>query len=91
MSQVVVTQDALSSKREKSRKQELAIEKNEQFSHWLLSDISSKKSPIMAVLGIAFLPVAVFWTFLLVGIGFAVALVSFLMSVMSRIWDKNDS
>ncbi len=88
LSQVVVTHDSLIAKREKSRAQEKSIDRTGQFSHWLKSDIYSRKNPFMVILGVVFIPIAAFWALLLVGIGFAVSLVSLLMATGARLFGK---
>jgi hypothetical protein len=60
MSQVVVTDDKLKSRRDQSAKKELQIDREGQFSKWRMSDIT-KFDPIAAAIGIALLPVFFSW------------------------------
>jgi hypothetical protein len=60
MSQVVVTDDKLKSRRDQSAKKELQIDREGQFAKWKMSDIT-KFDPIAAAIGIALLPVFFSW------------------------------
>jgi hypothetical protein len=60
MSQVVVTDDKLKSRRDQSAKKELQIDREGQFAKWRMSDIT-KFDPIAAAIGIALLPVFFSW------------------------------
>ena len=64
MSQVVVTEDKLSKKRQESRAQEQRITQDPRLAKWRLNDISGK-DPVAMVLGIAFLPILAAWSGLL--------------------------
>lgn len=63
MSQVIVTNDTLKQKREKSAEQEHRIDREGQFQHWKRSDITGKDLPKIAI-GFAVLPIAALWAFL---------------------------
>jgi hypothetical protein len=60
MSQVVVTEDNLKSRRVKSGEQEKQIDLNSPFKKWLRSDITGF-DPILAVFEIAVLPIVLSW------------------------------
>ena len=62
MSQVVVTEDALSGKRKQSLRQEHKIDTESAFNHWRRNDITGR-DPIAAAVGILALPVVAFWSF----------------------------
>jgi hypothetical protein len=70
MSQVVVTDDKLKSRRDQSAKKELQIDREGQFAKWRMSDIT-KFDPIAAAIGIALLPV--FFSWYLIGLLIKVA------------------
>lgn len=70
MSQVVVTDDKLKSRRDQSAKKELQIDREGQFAKWRMSDIT-KFDPIAAAIGIALLPV--FFSWYLIGLVIKVA------------------
>lgn len=70
MSQVVVTDDKLKSRRTQSAKKELQIDREGQFAKWRMSDIT-KFDPIAAAIGIALLPV--FFSWYLIGLLIKVA------------------
>ncbi len=70
MSQVVVTDDKLKSRRDQSAKKELQIDREGQFAKWRMSDIT-KFDPIAAAIGIALLPV--FFSWYLIGLVVKVA------------------
>lgn len=60
MSQVIVTDDKLKSRRAQSARKEMQIDREGQFAKWKLSDIT-KFDPIAAGIGIALLPVFLSW------------------------------
>jgi len=60
MSQVVVTEDKLKSRRIKSGEQERQIDRESGFDKWKLSDVT-KFDPVAAVLGLVALPVVLSW------------------------------
>jgi hypothetical protein len=64
VSQVVVTEDKLSSRRQESRIQEHRITQDPRLAKWRMNDISGK-DPVAMVLGIAFLPILAAWSGLL--------------------------
>ncbi len=64
MSQVVVTEDVLSVKRNASKTQEDRISQDSRIRKWSKSDISGK-DPIAMIAGIAFLPILAAWTAIL--------------------------
>lgn len=80
MSQVIVTHDNLSAKRAESLRQEHRIDRESVFSHWRRSDITGK-DPVAAAVGFAFLPVAIFWSFVAtcISISFSIMLGIFRM------------
>ena len=61
MSQVVVTEDNLSERRQASKLQESRIEREASFAKWRRSDISGR-DPIAFLAGLAFAPIAAIWT-----------------------------
>ena len=61
MSQVVVTEDKLSERRQASRLQESRIEREASFAKWRRSDISGR-DPVAFLAGLAFAPIAIIWT-----------------------------
>ena len=63
MSQVIVTNDELKSRREKSRDQERQIERESGFAKWRRSDITGR-DPKLAVISMALMPVFGLWTLL---------------------------
>lgn len=63
MSQVIVTDDVLRSKREESRRQEHKIDRESAFAHWRKNDIVTRRDPIAALIGVAALPVVAAWSF----------------------------
>lgn len=60
MSQVIVTDDKLKSRRAQSARKEMQIDREGQFAKWKLSDIT-KFDPIAAGIGVALLPVFLSW------------------------------
>lgn len=60
MSQVIVTDDKLKSRREQSARKELQIDREGQFSKWKMSDIT-KFDPVAAGVGLALLPIFLSW------------------------------
>ncbi len=90
MSQVVVTKDELSQKRELSRQQESKIAKEDLYQRWRISSANQDK-PLFALATLAFLPVIALW-FLLLGLisitmtGFIVLLKGF-----SKIFSRADA
>ncbi len=60
MSQVIVTEDVLSDKRNISRAQEEKISQDSRIGKWSKSDISGK-DPLATIAGIAFLPILAVW------------------------------
>lgn len=60
MSQVIVTDDKLKSRREQSARKELQIDREGQFSKWKMSDIT-KFDPVAAGIGLALLPIFLSW------------------------------
>ncbi len=80
MSQVIIAKDSLSLKRQKSRAQEQQIDRSDSFRRWQLNDIVHTKSPLYMAVRIALLPLALLWAGLLLGVAFAVAVFSTVMS-----------
>jgi len=64
MSQVIVEDDNLRVKRQNTRKQEIAIDRESIYQRWRLPDVK-KTRPILQLIGIAVLPVVLFWTLLM--------------------------
>ena len=71
MSQVVVTDDNLKSRRIKSGEQERQIDRESGFDKWKLSDVT-KFDPVAAGLGLVALPVALSWYVIGLVVKFAV-------------------
>ena len=67
LSQVIVTNDALSQKREKSREQERRISREDSFQHWRRSDITGHDG-FKAMVGYGVVPILALWG-LLAGLG----------------------
>ncbi len=63
MSQVIVIDDELKQKRDKSAEQEHRIDIEGQFAHWKRSDITGKDLVATAI-GFAVLPIVALWAFL---------------------------
>lgn len=70
MSQVIVTNDRLKERRERSAQQERKIARDEMFQRWKRNDIT-KRGPMMRVWGIVFLPPLAVWYVLAALIGVA--------------------
>ncbi|MEY4632589.1 MAG: hypothetical protein RIQ81_2709 [Pseudomonadota bacterium] len=85
MSQVVVTNDALSARRKESLRQEHKIDRESAFKQWRRNDITGRDPVAMAV-GFLALPVAAFWSFVAgcITISFSVMLAVF--RVLGRIF-----
>ena len=60
MSQVIVTQDKLLDKRQRSREQEKHIETNEQFAKWRRSDVTGPDL-FRKTVGMAVMPILGLW------------------------------
>jgi len=63
VSQVIVTNDVLRGKREESRRQEHKIDRESVFAQWRRSDITTRRDPVAALIGVAAIPVVAFWSF----------------------------
>jgi hypothetical protein len=63
LSQVIVTRDKLSAKREASRSQESKISKEAMFGRWRRNDITGK-DPVAAAVGYLSLPIVFVWAVL---------------------------
>ncbi len=87
MSQVIVTNDNLKEKRTQSSEQEHQIDRDAVVMRWRLSSVTGK-SPVLAVIGLLFLPVALFWGFLLLLIGLVVAVIRLAFAFMGTIWPR---
>jgi hypothetical protein len=63
LSQVIVTQDKLLDKRQRSREQEKNIETNEQFAKWRRSDVTGPDA-FRKLVGLAVMPILGLWAIL---------------------------
>ncbi len=84
MSQVVVCQDSLESKRIESLKQEKKITLNKDFSYWQRSD-ATKTLLVERLIVILFTPVVLFWSLLLFSAGAALAFSLLLFKVLGQV------
>ncbi len=84
MSQVVIVDDNLKSKRLQSKKQEAAIDKHSFFKKWQKSDIS-KPSLVLKLIGIAVAPIVLFWTLIGVLMSAAITLCVFVFKMLSNL------
>lgn len=64
MSQVIVTDDKLKPKRERTRQQEKQIDRDGQFARWRRNDITGP-DPVLKLVGLAVMPVVALWGILL--------------------------
>lgn len=85
MSQVIVTHDNFSDKRAASLVQEHQIDRESAFSQWRRNDITGK-DPVAAAVGIAVLPVALFWSFVATCISVSFSVMLGLFKVLSKIF-----
>jgi hypothetical protein len=81
LSQVIVTDDKLKQKREKSAEQELRIDREGQFQRWRRNDITGKDMVATAI-GFAALPVVGLWAFLTAMIAAMLTLCQYLFKVL---------
>jgi hypothetical protein len=64
LSQVIVTNDKLKPKREKSRQQERGIEREEEFARWRMNDVTGKDA-FAALVGYGVTPILALWGLLM--------------------------
>lgn len=81
MSQVIVTHDNLDKRRVETRKQEHHISTETAFAHWRMSSVTGK-DPIKTLAGLAFLPIAAFWAFVMACMGLALAASSWVFRLL---------
>lgn len=84
MSQVIVTNDQLKPKREKSRAQEQRIDRESQFGRWRRSDITGP-DPVAKLIGVAAMPILALWGLLVGLMGVIVAAVNFLFKGLGKL------
>jgi len=85
VSQVVVTDDVLRDKRQKSALQEQQISCENGLDKWRMRSLHNKKHPLMTVVGIALSPILAAWAFLMLCVGYALGLAAFIFVGMRRI------
>jgi hypothetical protein len=85
VSQVIVTQDNLSERREASRKQERMIDTDSGVKKWQLGDIVKGDPGFRKFLLVALSPLFAFWGILMIGVSFALGLFSFIMRVLGSL------
>ncbi len=85
MSQVIVTHDKLSERREASRKQERMIDTDSGVKKWQLSDIVKGDASFRKFLLLALSPILAFWGILMIGVSFSVGLFSFIMKALGSL------
>jgi hypothetical protein len=85
MSIVIVTKDQLNQKRDFTRNQEQHIDKEQMFQKWRLSDVT-KPSLVLKVIGMAFMPIVIFWGVLMVGVSFAMSLLLVTLKGLSKVF-----
>ena len=83
MSQVVVCQDSLGSKRQDSLAQESKIDKDSATTKWQRSDVT-KTLMIERVIALLFAPIVLLWALLLFCMGLAFALSLFVFKLFSK-------
>lgn len=78
MSLIGSVRDGMGDLRKKSLSQEQTIDRNGEFSHWRMSDVT-RTSIIERGAGLAVMPLIAFWCLLLLvlGIGMSISLLSF--------------
>lgn len=86
MSQVIVTDDVLRNKREESKRQEHRIDRESAFSQWRMNDITSRRDPVAALIGLAALPVVAFWSFVASCLTFSFSVMLGVFKVLGKIF-----
>jgi hypothetical protein len=89
LSQVIVTNDSLKQKRERSAEQEHRIDRESQFARWRKSDITGKDYVESAV-GYALLPIVALWAFLTGVIALMLTACEYLFKVLGAIFRGKD-
>lgn len=84
MSQVIVTKDNLSSKREKSASQEHRITTDDGIRKWRRNDITGS-DPVARLLGLAALPILGLWGLLCGVMAFIVTVVNYVFKGLGRL------
>ena len=84
MSQVVVTSDKYKKAREESLELERKIDTHGFTANWRISD-ATKTTFIERVLGVAFMGVLAFWSFLLICLGVSFAFCLGIFKVLSKL------
>lgn len=87
MSQVIVTNDPLRPRREKSREQEHQIDKEGMYQKWRKPDIPHP-SLVLKALGLVFLPIVVIWAVLVACMSYALVIVVYILKFLGRIFHK---
>ncbi len=88
MSQVIVTDDNLNAKRQRTRVQEQNIEKEGAYDHWRMASLTQMR-PLAALIAIASLPIVAFWMFLLSLIGISLSAFTFLLKVLGKVFGSS--
>ncbi len=88
MSIVIVTKDQFTSKRKQSALQEKAIKTESRTSRWQMNDIR-KPSIVFRLIVLALVPIMLFWTFLLAGIGFALSLFVICLRLLAKLFPRH--
>jgi hypothetical protein len=85
VSQVVVTEDALSAKRKESLRQEHKIDTESVFNRWRRNDITGR-DPVAAAVGVLALPVVAFWSFVAGCITISVSIVLGIFRLLGKLF-----
>ena len=84
MSQVIVTNDPLKARREKTREQERRIDRESQFTRWRRSDITGP-DPVAKLIGLAVLPILGLWGILCAVMTLALTVVNYVFKGLGRV------
>lgn len=84
LSQVVVTNDTLKRKRERSREQEHQIDRESGFSRWRRNDITGK-DPFASMVGFAVTPILALWGLLCGAIAVTVTVLRYLFRLLGQV------
>ena len=83
MSLIASTPDSMQELRKKSIAQERLIDRNGELNHWKISD-ATQTTLIEKALGIAVLPLAFFWTFLMASLSLGLAFCLLIFRILGR-------
>ncbi len=89
MSQVIVTHDRYQKERDFTKAQEEKIDLTPVPKKWLLSDIHTNPKPIDKIFAVAFAPVLLIWTSVIIGFYLIVAILKYVFKFLGMIFGGN--